>query len=311
MKCLCRIFNLATDFRDKIGSFNSVADMTQKQRGRPAQGPIARKSSNFATRVTAPTREALDRESERLGRSKSQIAEVWLDEARELHDVGMTAPAVADAIRTMVRFAARVSQQVGDPGETQVGRTALIAGWIHIVENALPFTPHDANECGLRDLAAQLGDDLPKLADEVNALIANAYGDPSLGRRVDADWGPDDARAGPTPSIDPVAAIYLHESLPNVIDARRNGVLSTKISLARLAYDVVRRPSRATEEALKTLEDGLIAMRAAGPSLSEETSDILKTLRAFRTALADYQAKHAVARKNGEALAAALAGSST
>lgn len=50
------------------------------RRGGP-RGPKP-KSATVATRVTAELREAMDRESERTGRSLSAVCEVWLERGR-------------------------------------------------------------------------------------------------------------------------------------------------------------------------------------------------------------------------------------
>jgi hypothetical protein len=92
----------------------------------------------LATRITADTRQALEAEAERTGRSISQVAEIWLDEARKgraaYHDrVGGTQ--YAAAIEKLLEIARDVDERVAEPDGR---RDALVAAWRVAVQFVVP-----------------------------------------------------------------------------------------------------------------------------------------------------------------------------
>lgn len=111
-----------------------------KRRGRPPKGPMQGKGYNFATRITAETRAALDAEASRTGRSLSQVAELWLEQARFLSELSRSGRGVTEGLASMARFAALVQDELGDPETSVVAREALRAGWRSISKRAVPYT---------------------------------------------------------------------------------------------------------------------------------------------------------------------------
>ncbi|MGI9169207.1 MAG: hypothetical protein ACR2FH_03405, partial [Caulobacteraceae bacterium] len=110
------------------------------KRGRPPKGPMSGKGANFATRITAKMRAALDDEAEATGRSVSQVAEMWLEECQKTRD-GLAGLPGADTIRAMIDFSKIVQREIGDPRRSLLAKDALIEGWGALVKSALPKTP--------------------------------------------------------------------------------------------------------------------------------------------------------------------------
>jgi hypothetical protein len=93
-------------------------------------GPKAGKGATLATRITAETREALDDEARRTGRSLSQVVETWLDRAREgratyLDRLGGD-PAIAAAVEKLALLARDVEMA---PVPDALKASALRAAW--------------------------------------------------------------------------------------------------------------------------------------------------------------------------------------
>jgi hypothetical protein len=272
--------------------------------GRPALGPISDKGSNFATRISAAMRLALETEAVRTGRSKSQIGEIWLEEGRHLHGLGVAKPAVADALRTFVRFAQLVEEQVGDPGDLHTAREALISGWRWLAEFALPFTPKGADKVDLAEKLGGLTNRLAALNERIKDQIAANYDDPGVGRRIDNDFrSPSDVRPAVTPANDPVIAAFLAKTLPNTVHARRSGEL---ISLDHLVGYALYRQDRITVATIDDLANGLATMKQSGQSFGAEIEACLQEIPRCRKALAAYEAASADARALGEKLAATI-----
>lgn len=55
-----------------------------RQRGGNRRRPSEAKKHTLAARITQETRDALEREAERTGRSMSQVAEAWIEKGRFL-----------------------------------------------------------------------------------------------------------------------------------------------------------------------------------------------------------------------------------
>jgi hypothetical protein len=106
--------------------------------------PRAKKAASLTMRITQGTRDALEAAAKEEGRSVSEVAERWIIEAqrgraayREL--IGGTG--VSEAIDALLAVAREIETEVGDPRTSLLARDALRAGWNHIFDRALPFTP--------------------------------------------------------------------------------------------------------------------------------------------------------------------------
>ncbi len=96
--------------------------------GRPPQGPKSGKGATLATRITAETREAIEAEAVRTGRSISQVAEMWLEEARKgradyLSRMGGNT-ALAAAVETLVEAWRQIEAMIENPNEQRVATSA-------------------------------------------------------------------------------------------------------------------------------------------------------------------------------------------
>jgi hypothetical protein len=110
------------------------------------RAPKAGKGHTLNARITAETRSALEAEASRSGRSLSQVAEVWLEQARFLSELSKSGGGVAEALASMARYAALVRDEFGDPEESLAAREALRIGWRRIARKALPFTVDRSEE---------------------------------------------------------------------------------------------------------------------------------------------------------------------
>jgi hypothetical protein len=113
--------------------------------GRPRLSPEGR-SASLTISINPHTRVALEEASTRLGRSLSQTAEFAIERGRFLGDLGAAAPSVAVAINLMLRFAAEVQRDEGDPSSSDSARAELREGWKLIAEHALPFGSDPARQ---------------------------------------------------------------------------------------------------------------------------------------------------------------------
>ena len=106
--------------------------------GRPPQGPKSGKGHVLTTRITAETRAALEAEAERTGRSISQVAEIWLDDARngraDLRGL-LGGTQLAASIERLVQIAKDV-QAVTKP---DVWHSALLAAWTSALPSVVPY----------------------------------------------------------------------------------------------------------------------------------------------------------------------------
>jgi hypothetical protein len=89
------------------------------------------------------TKAALDAEAERTGRSMSQIAELWCEQGRALSALDPVSPEIMREIALFARYAAGVTQRLGDPMRSIHSHTALCTGWAVIAYKALPKATDD------------------------------------------------------------------------------------------------------------------------------------------------------------------------
>lgn len=91
-----------------------------KRRGRPPKGPKSGKGHTLTTRITAETREALEAEAERTGRSISQVAEIWIEDGRKgaLAQVeALGGPGLAPLLLAFARMATAIQAWEGASNE--------------------------------------------------------------------------------------------------------------------------------------------------------------------------------------------------
>jgi hypothetical protein len=146
---------------DRIGLRMSAA------KGLPPVAPRQKKVATLTTRITQPTRDALNAESVATGRSLSEVAEKWLEEARTGRaslEALLGGAAVAPAIKQLVAFAKFVSEEVGDPHKDQLASEALIEGWRRLLLSSVP-RPSDSLMTDFQEFRA--ADKLRKMAGEV------------------------------------------------------------------------------------------------------------------------------------------------
>jgi hypothetical protein len=274
---------------------------------RDGEGPRGGKSAALTIRIRRETREALDAAALRTGRLIGQVAELWLEQARALNIVGAGRAGVADAHLATDRLAARVTEEIGDPGELSSARTAFRAGSQLIWGRSLPFTPPGDDEI---DLSAKL-DEVAKacaaLDERVKDQIAGAYGDASGGGRVDETYkAVPDVQPAVSSKPDPVASAYFDRCLTNAIGATAGGQLLDAISVSQLVDCIRFTPDRFNVAAIDAFSDGLSWMKLVGQSFGAEIEIVLQKLPLCRQARVAYEKSTAEAQAHGERLAASI-----
>jgi hypothetical protein len=101
----------------------------------PRSKPKKGKGHTFATRITSETYDALKIEGERTGRSMSQVAELWLEQARtgqaQLHDL-LGGLEVASIMKEMAAAAHAAQDLFGPPSSSLAARAAITGAWKEI-----------------------------------------------------------------------------------------------------------------------------------------------------------------------------------
>ena len=253
-----------------------TADGKRPRRGRPPkQGERPDKpglGAILSARITDENRAALEAEADRTGRSISQIADRWLDDARkgraQLHDMAGGDHAVAGAIQKLAEIARTVSENEADP---ELARVALLAAWRSAISDVVP--PASVNPSGL--------------ATGMAAYAAWEACDPVWHCLLAADQN------------DPVAK---RASLPPGQFAGAGTEQIKILGAPSLLYELMdqkgRYPGKQTVEALEQL-------RSAGMTARAEIDAALPVVRSF---VETYDAKlklHDSARRLGKAIAAA------
>lgn len=148
---------------------------------RPTDAKRARKEASLTVRVTRETKESMEAEAARQGRSLSQVAERWLDAARDGRadlQGRLGGGGIAEALLALADYADLVKANIGDPQKDMAARDGLLEGWSEIIARALPFTPasQDVIEASVAEKNAQallLGLQDAVLAVEDNGEQAN------------------------------------------------------------------------------------------------------------------------------------------
>ena len=134
--------------------------------------PRRGKGAALNARITLATRKALLEEADRSGRSMSEVAEAWLDAAREGY-AGTQGLACATDLRRMIAFARLVETRIGDPITNRTAAAALRSGMEILAKRIMtvPAIPPN-DEWEFREL-------LPDVAARVTAF-AGVAGDKRL-----------------------------------------------------------------------------------------------------------------------------------
>lgn len=137
----------------------STDKQTPRSRGRPRlQSDILR---NAALTISMPhqVKARLEAAAVAQGRSISQTAESLISDGLELVDAGPSSIDLRSATSAMLRFAAEVVQQHGNPRTSSKARAILLAGWRRIAEASLPVPEQPAERLALtlcRTLESQI-----------------------------------------------------------------------------------------------------------------------------------------------------------
>ncbi|MBL8773350.1 MAG: hypothetical protein JNK30_18345 [Phenylobacterium sp.] len=95
-------------------------------------------------KVTPSIKALLDERARVTGRTQSQEAELWLEQAKALNDIGSAGPAITDALQAMIRAALDVRNGVlGDPSRSFAARDELRRRWVSISQQVLPHVSED------------------------------------------------------------------------------------------------------------------------------------------------------------------------
>jgi hypothetical protein len=150
---------------------------TTNRDGTPRVKP--KKDSTLTMRLTRETRQALEDKARADGRSVSEVAERWLDEAQRgyaSYSARLGGANISEAIEAMLTFAEAVRQEIGDPRTFLPARDALMTGWRYLIDRSLPFTPDTAEGRQLHltklDLVAACQRALQELSDLVRSGTA-------------------------------------------------------------------------------------------------------------------------------------------
>jgi len=136
--------------------------------------PKKGKGSAVLIRVTQETRDALDAEVERTGRSLSQVAEIWLDEARRgraAYQALLGGTKMAAAIEQMVDLAAAVEATA----QPEQFKFALMQAWKIAIPEILPTVTIDTEDTELFQRARTVRD---KIDTALNVIKAAEDSDP-------------------------------------------------------------------------------------------------------------------------------------
>jgi hypothetical protein len=261
------------------GRRTQMTEREKKRGGRPAQGPKSGKGATLATRITAETRAAIEAEAERTGRSISQVAELWIEEARKGHGQYLDRlggdPVLAAAIEKLVEIGRAVRDREPDPA---LWRVMVLAAYRAALPKLIPptVTPQllaaalDAST--LSDLCVQAVKVIEQAPDE----------DPVKVRALQA--------FEPRSSLN--GALFRLGAL---------GSLPTK-SLVNMLVDWSGRfPDQ-------SLVDALEELRRAGSTAAAEIDKALEHARISVWAESQWLEKEAEAARRGEAIAAAFLG---
>jgi hypothetical protein len=148
-------------WRDKPerGGTRQMDGEKKNKGGRPPMGPKSGKGATLATRITVETRAAIEQEAERTGRSISQVAELWLEEAYKgradyLQRMGGDA-ATAMALERLVELARAVKAAATDP---YIADFATQAAWQYALPTIAPRQPRSDEERAKQLLHVRLHD---------------------------------------------------------------------------------------------------------------------------------------------------------
>jgi hypothetical protein len=108
------------------------------------------KGSTLNARISGRTRAALDRESVSSGRSVSQVAELWLEQARILNELGPEAIGLADHVWLTGKVWSAVAKVEGDPAQSFAARETLREALKILAARVLP----NGNNVALEPLMA-------------------------------------------------------------------------------------------------------------------------------------------------------------
>jgi hypothetical protein len=128
-----------------------------KRPGRPSSGTPKKgtggKGRVLSANISQETRDWLEIEAERTGRSLSQIAERWLDEARKGNTTVEHLMGGYGLVPVMMKLG-EIARAVEDSGlEPEFRRDAIIAAWSHALDLLLPYAP----DPGMRRIEEEIG----------------------------------------------------------------------------------------------------------------------------------------------------------
>ena len=112
----------------------------------------ARKTAVLTMRITQLTKDALTSVAEAEGRAVSEVAERWLDAAREGHlaaDQLLGAPGLEQVFRQFVAFSQFVRERIGDPATDNHARNALVVGLQYLPAFVVPLAKPSERETKL------------------------------------------------------------------------------------------------------------------------------------------------------------------
>jgi hypothetical protein len=225
----------------------------------------------------------------------SQVAEQWFERARYLAELEGAGAGAQDAVTLMLKVAAKVKAQVGDPRHSHRARTALRAAWSRVAWNGFPFADRSPAEESASLAARPFYQTLMVIDHNLKALDAAVL----------------EQLPGTQVTRDPVAAAYTRPMHPNLVALARGGMTEQEALRRVSTAELVRHcqlPSDVgvTVEMVDAIVAGLASMRAAGPTAGDEVDVCLAAAAPYREALAAHNAARDDAEKQGKQIADAM-----
>lgn len=245
-----------------------------KKAGRPATADpkkgVGGKGRLLSANISQEIRDALEREAERTGRSISQTAELWLDDARKGRAAVETIVGSFELVGVVAKLGQIAHSIKALPLDALEKRSALEAAWIATIPQILPWQPNSRVQEYLsleNDFRAAITRVLSAIRDAPRTDPVAVRASEGMETRPDGLLGQRTIRTGP--SIEAILYSYSHNSSwaqagPALTELRAAG--STASAEIENALAIGKRLSEMLDELDQSRRRGAEAGRAAAES---------------------------------------------